>query len=324
MPVRLGFIGAGGIASAHLRALASMPEAKVVSVCDVDRARASAAADPLGASIHIHYRAMIDTEELDAVYICVPPFAHGEAESAAAEAGLHMFIEKPIGLSVAKAKETLRAIEQSGVITSVGYHWRYHSVTDLAKQALADRPIVMLRGQWIGGMPGVDWWRVREKSGGQAVEQTTHIFDLARYFAGDVRSVYALGYQGILAPKVPHYNVEDASLALLRFADDAIGSMASADICRLGRGSTAMLAIICEDFSVDISSEGLDILEKGKRTHVDVEGRAQERESSVFLQAVQTGDRSDIRSPYADALKTLATTLAANESMESGKVVDVR
>jgi predicted dehydrogenase len=319
MPVRLGFVGAGGIANSHLRALANMPDAQVVAICDVDRSRAEKAAQPLGAQAHIHYRTMIENEKLDAIFVCVPPFAHGDIELLAAQAGLHLFIEKPIALSVEKARQILQATEKAGVVTSVGYHWRYMTGTDVARDMLDGKPLALVRGRWIGGMPGVDWWRVREKSGGQAVEQTTHLFDLARYFAGEVRLVYALAYQGILAGRVDNYNVDDASVVAMQFRNRAIGELTSADIARQGYG--VKLALFSDDLAIEVTWSGIDILEKGKKTHIDHEGSPTEREDAAFLRAITTGDRSGIRSPYADALNTLAVTLAGNESMQTGKVV---
>ena len=322
MSVRLGFIGAGGIANAHLNALAGMPEAEVVSICDVERSRAEKAAARFDATVHINYRTMIESEKLDAVFICVPPFAHGEAELLAVEAGLHLFVEKPIALSVEKANQVAQAAEKAGIIAAVGYHWRYMTATDRAKEIMGDKPIAMVRGRWIGGMPGVAWWRVKEKSGGQIVEQTTHLFDLARYFAGDVRSVAAVGYQGILAPRTPNYNVEDASAVILKFQNNTIGTIASGDIAGVGCGPE--LSLISDGLIVEIRSSGLEVLKKGERAQIANQGSPTEREDAAFLQAIQSGDASEVRSTYADAAKTLAVTLAANESMETGKVVFVQ
>ncbi len=319
MPVRIGFIGAGGIANAHLNALSNLPDAQIVSICDIDRTRAEKAAARFNATAHIHHRSMLEPEKLDAVFICTPPFAHGEAELMAAERGLHLFVEKPIALSNEKSAQILQAVEKAGVIAAAGYHWRYLNTVDAAKDILKDKPIAMIQGYWIGGMPGVDWWRVRERSGGQAVEQTTHLFDLARYFAGDVRLVCALGYQGILAPRTPNYNVDDASAVIMQFHSNAIGAIQSADIAGVGYG--AMISIISDNLIVEVRSNGLDVLEKGKKTHFDVQGSATEREDAAFLAAIQRGDAFGIRSTYADAAKTLSVTLAANESMETGKVV---
>ena len=321
MTIRVGFIGAGGIARSHRQSLGRMPEAKIVSICDVDRGRAEAAAEPLGASVHTDFRAMIETEELDAVYICVPPAFHGDAELVAAAAGLHLFIEKPVCLSMDKARENLKAIEEAGVVCAVGYHWRFMSGVDEARRFMQGKPIAMVRGRWIGGMPGVEWWRVREKSGGQAVEQTTHIFDLARYFAGEVRSVYAVGYQGILAARVPDYDIEDASAVVLRFASGSIGSIASADIAGMGYG--AALTVFSDDCAVKVDQQGVDILGKGDKTRLDNQGSATDRENAAFLKAVESGDAAGIRSDYADAIRTLEVTLAVNESMRTGEPVEL-
>jgi len=322
MPVRIGFVGAGMIAKHHLKEMAEIPEAEVAAVCDIDRGRAEQAAATFNATVHIQYRTMIESEPLDALYVCLPPFAHGEVEQMALEAGLHLFIEKPIALSVEKATRIQQAAQKAGVVTAVGYQWRYLSCVDRAKDILGDRPVAMVRGQWIGGMPSVEWWRVKEKSGGQIVEQTTHLFDLARYFAGDARSVYALGFQGINAPRTPHYNVEDASAVVVQFQSNTIGSFASADIASLGSG--AMLTFLADNLLLEIGSNGLDVLEPGKRTHFDAEGSAIATEDRAFVNAVASKDPSAVKSTYADAVKTLAVTLAANQSMESGKVVYVQ
>ena len=76
--VRIGFIGAGGIAGAHIQRLGEVPEAEIVAVCDVDPDRARAVAAPLGAAVHTEGRALIDAERLDALYVCVPPHAHDD------------------------------------------------------------------------------------------------------------------------------------------------------------------------------------------------------------------------------------------------------
>jgi len=125
------------------------------------------------------------------------------------------------------------AIQRSGVIAAVGYNWRWLDITKKAKDILATTPIAMAQGYWWGGMPGVSWWRQKHQSGGQVVEQTTHIFDLARYLLGEVTQVYALGYQGLLAD-VDNYSVEDASTVVLRFASGAIANISSTDLLASG------------------------------------------------------------------------------------------
>src|SRR5437660_7710090 len=130
MPVRVGFVGAGGIAGAHMNALEKVENAKIVAFADIDEARARRAADRFGATPYTDYKEMFAREDLQAVYVCVPPLAHSDAEILAARKGLALFIEKPVAINIAKAKEIRAAIEQSGVISSVGYHWRSYELTD--------------------------------------------------------------------------------------------------------------------------------------------------------------------------------------------------
>src|ERR687889_130939 len=99
MPVRVGFVGAGGIAGAHMNALEKVENAQIVAFADVDEARADRAAERFGAKAYTDYKEMFANEELQAVYVCVPPFAHTDAEILAAQRKLSVFVEKPVALT---------------------------------------------------------------------------------------------------------------------------------------------------------------------------------------------------------------------------------
>ncbi|HEX3000502.1 MAG TPA: Gfo/Idh/MocA family oxidoreductase [Armatimonadota bacterium] len=320
MSVRIGFVGAGGIANAHLRNLEQIPEAKLVAFADVDAARAKAAAERFQATAYTDYHEMLDKEALDAVYVCVPPFAHYDAEILAAKKGLALFVEKPVAVTLAKAKEIARAIADAGVLSAVGYHWRYYDITDRAREILSGRSIGMMMGYWLGGMPGVPWWRVMEQSGGQMVEQTTHIFDLARYLCGEVDSVYAQ-YATRALQDVPNFSVSDVGTATLHFHNGAVGQMATS--CMLKKGGKVGLQVIAEDVMLEFFGGQLTITAADKEQPEVIPSAINPslREDQTFIAAVQSGDPAGIRSPYADALKTLAVTLACNESARSGKTI---
>src|SRR5687768_16879538 len=98
--VRIGFIGTGGIAQAHIRKLGEIPEAEIVAVCDVDESRARAAADSLRAAVYADGEKLIASERLDALYVCVPPTAHKNLEILAAHENIHLFVEKPVNISL--------------------------------------------------------------------------------------------------------------------------------------------------------------------------------------------------------------------------------
>ena len=193
MTVKVGFIGAGNISRAHRRHLKRIDDVAVVAVCDVDRTKAAEAAAEWGASVFTDYRIMLDKVALDAVYICVPPFAHETQEVLAAEKGIALFVEKPIALHMETAREADAAIREHGVISCVGFQGRYLDIIGKTRDLLASRPAGLAIGYWMGGLPGTPWWRRKQMSGGQAVEQTVHVTDMARYLFGDVKTVYAGG-----------------------------------------------------------------------------------------------------------------------------------
>src|ERR1700686_2297245 len=92
--VRIGFIGSGGMAEAHLKGLPSFPDVEIAAFCDVLPAKASKLAAEYGAKPFSDPRRMLADEKLDCVYILLPPFAHGDAERAAIEAMVPFFVEK--------------------------------------------------------------------------------------------------------------------------------------------------------------------------------------------------------------------------------------
>lgn len=316
--MNVGFVGSGGIANAHMGVLQGMEEVRLAAFADPQKERAEAAAARFEGRAYSDYHEMLDKENLDAVYVCVPPHAHEEQEIIAAGKGMHLFIEKPIALSLERAREIKKAVDDAGVISCVGYHWRYNGTTQQAREILGDHPIGMVLGYWMGGMPGVSWWRAMDESGGQMVEQTTHIFDLARYLAGDVVEVYA-AYATQCLQAVPNFDVSDVGTATLKFAGGAVGTVSNT--CILGQGYTVGLHIAAKDLVLEVDGGSLKVIRPGRTEIIGNTVNAFQAENQAFINAIRTGDTSGIRSDYEDAMRTLAVTLAANESARTGKPV---
>ncbi|MEK8105105.1 Gfo/Idh/MocA family oxidoreductase [Micromonospora sp. M12] len=142
--------------------LAGFDDVELVGVTDVAPEAASALAAQHGG------RACADVAELlatglDAVYVCVPPFAHGPAEEAVIEAGVPMFVEKPVAVDLGTAERIADPVAQRGLLTAVGHHWRYLSVLDQACDLLADRPVRLVSGGWLDKVPPVAWWSRRDR-----------------------------------------------------------------------------------------------------------------------------------------------------------------
>jgi len=324
MAVRIGFIGAGGIAGAHIECLSKMKgRAQIVAVCDIKAERAQGAAKKTGAKPYTKWQEMLDKEELDAIYICIPPFAHGDIELAAAERKLPIFIEKPLGVHPEVVRKIASAIRSSGVIVSVGYHWRYSRATEKAVEFLesSGAKITCALGFWAEGMPTVEWWRRRDGSGGQVNEQATHIFDLMRYVLGkEPQQVHAYGAKGLLASRVENFDVEDSSCVAVKFADDTVGTIISS--CALPVQYKVGLHILTDKGLVFVEMAANCTIQTPEATTIFKEpaGFSPMRcENEAFISAVETGDTSAIRSNYDDAAKTFAFTWAATESMRTGK-----
>ena len=321
MSVRVGFIGTGGIAGAHRRSLSKIANAEMVAFCDTDEARANAAAEEHGGTAYTDYQKMLDDANLGAVYICLPPHIHGPFEQAVIDRGLPFFIEKPIDTDVARAESTLAAIQAHQIITGVGYHWRHFDSVDWLQDEIGDQAIGMALGYWMGGTPGVWWWRKWETSGGQMVEQCTHITDLARYLMGEVKSVYAQYNTYRMPDQMEGFEVADAGTATLTFERGGVAQISTT--CALqGNGHTGLEVHFggarawVAGGTITVNGGGYDNVKR------ECEIQHHVREDSFFIDAVDgVGDAALIRSPYADALKTLKVTLAMNESAKTGQVV---
>ncbi len=323
MTVELGFIGAGGIARAHLNNLRRIEGVAVRAVSDVDGSRAEQLAVQWDARPHADCSAMLEQEELDAVYVCLPPAAHGSIEIQLADLGIPFYVEKPIHLDLAVAAQVDSMVREKELITSVGYQLRYSDALKAMRRYLEDRQITIAQGFYLGGMPGVAWWRQKRLSGGQVVEQSTHIYDMLRYLAGEVETVYAAASTGAMTD-VENYDVEDASVAALEFSSGAVGHVVSSCVLTDGGERNVSVRLDGRGFTVKLQGNTVEVADaEGQRadSFADPEGGWMALADRAFIEAVRTGDGSAILSSYSDSLKTLALTLAVNESMETGERV---
>lgn len=317
---RIAFVGCGGIQQVHYQRLAQIDDIEFVGQCDVDPSCAERAAQEHGGAPFDSPEAMYDAVKPDAVFIAVPPYAHGPAEMAAIERGIPMFIEKPVALDKRTARSIARAVSKARLLCSVAYCFRYHDTVRAARQFLKGRPICLVSAEWRGGLPQTWWWRRMECSGGQIVEQTTHLVDLIRYLCGDVAEVYAVGSSGCMTA-VPDYSVHDSSVASLRLKNGAVASVSST--CVSEHESRVVLHILTPEASVTFSDGRVTIREDGQIIERLPKADIYLAEDRAFIDALRSGRRNGIRSTYADALKTFLVTAAANESMQSGLPVRV-
>src|SRR5215212_4331104 len=189
--MRVAMIGAGNIGSKHLSILTGEPDVELVGIVSPDPARGRAAAEKWGGRPYTRLEDVLLHESLDAAWVCVPPNAHGAIEDALMAAGIPFFVEKPLAADRATAEAIAIALERSRVMAAVGYHWRAMDTLPEVRAALAENPPHLILGAWHDALPPPNWWRHQATSGGQIVEQATHLFDTARHLVGEATVVAA-------------------------------------------------------------------------------------------------------------------------------------
>lgn len=225
--LKVGFIGCGGIASAHAERLAKFENVKLVSFSDVVVENAKNFARKYNGNAYSDWEDMLDKEKLDIVFVCLPPFSHKDEVIVAAEKGINIYIEKPIALDTKLAKNMVRAVEKSGVKSQVGYQLRFSAGVEKAKD-LIEKGIVgeigLVNGKYWCRFIRKDWWIDKSKSGGQIVEQSTHLYDIIRWLVGDASKVHA-EMSRTFYKDMPGMTIEDVSAVLLKFKSGAVGAI---------------------------------------------------------------------------------------------------
>jgi len=296
-----------------------MSEVELAAFSDVQVDRAKAMAAKYGGRAYGSWREMLDKEKLDAVFVCLPPFAHENEVEVAAEKGVHVYIEKPIALSAELGEKMVRAVEKHGVKSQVGYQLRFSFAAEEAKRLIesgAVGRVGLVVGAYWCRFIRTDWWIDRSKSGGQLVEQATHLYDLLRWLCGDVELVYA-EMDRLFYWDLERMTIEDTSGVVMRFKSGAIG-VVSSTIGAVPNHWWIRWTIIGYDATLE--SEDIETLRVyySSRTPLTMEVRREYGRDPMllaerdFIEAVLY-DR-EARVPIREGLKTLKLTLAAVEA----------
>lgn len=322
MSLRLAFIGVGRRMTGHIRYLHDLPDTEFVAFCDIAAEAAAARVAEFGGKAYTDARDMLADARPDAVFLGLPPFGHGQAEFACIEAGVPFWLEKPVHLDIHEAREIAAAVAAKPLVTSVGYQERYLDIVEQLERELAHRQPGIAFGYWMGGSPR-GWWVRKEKSGGQAVEQTTHVFDLARHLFGPARRVYAAGITGIL-PTDDGRNIEDASAATIEFTGGVVAVVTSACYLQVGQNVPAGLDIFCRDANLKYQRRAsLTLTTAESATTWRTQNNSEHDMLDDFLTAVRAKDPARVRCPYAQGVEAVELSLATNRALETGKVVDL-
>mgnify|MGYP005819628811 CR=1 FL=1 len=228
--LRTALIGCGKVGLTHAAALSALPESEFVAVCDADPGRAGAFATRYGARAYTEVGAMLAGSDVQAVTIATPHPLHAGAAIAAAKAGVHVLVEKPMAVTLDDCDAMLEAARDAGVKLGVISQRRLYEPVRRVKAAIdtgkIGRPVLGVFQMYSWRDPAYyrsDPWRGRwdTEGGGVLVNQSPHQLDLLQWFLGEVEEVS--GYWANL--NHPGIEIEDTAVAAIRFRGGGLGSI---------------------------------------------------------------------------------------------------
>lgn len=228
MSIGIGIVGCGMIANFHARAIADAEGAHLVGACSRSKDEYEPFATEHGCKGYASLEEMLADDAIGAVSICTPSGLHMDPAVAAAKAGKHVIVEKPLEITTERCDQIINACEEAGVRLTVTFQSRFHESSRLMKQAvdsgrfgkitMGDAYVKWFRsqayydsGQWRGT------WKL--DGGGALMNQAIHSVDLLLWLMGPVKQISAM------TSTLTHerIEVEDVAVATLQFESGALG-----------------------------------------------------------------------------------------------------
>lgn len=226
--MKVGIVGWGTISDIHAQALVAAENCSLNAVFTSSTSKNIAILEKYNVEIFNNYEDMLNSNLIDSVSICTPSGAHLEFAVEAARKSKNVIIEKPIEVTVDRAKEIINACEENDVALAIIYQSRYLSAVQKIKDVISKNQL----GKIFHASAYVKWYRNQEyydsgawrgtkelDGGGVLINQAIHTIDLLQYFVGNVMDVSA--FTGTFTHN--NIEVEDSSTAILRFENGAIG-----------------------------------------------------------------------------------------------------
>ena len=318
--LRVGVIGAGNYGINHIKNVAELDFAEVCAISDKNLKTALKVQETYGGKAYSSAEEMLEKENIDACFISVPPFVHGEPELLAIDKGIPICVDKPLSNKLNIALKIENLLSSKGIINSIGYQYRYFDIVSKVKEIIQGSNVIFCTGHWLSRFPedSMSWWGRKKYSGGQLIEQATHLFDLVRYLFGEPSHMQSFSNPNF--PNNDKIDIESASSVNMIFDSGMIVNISCA--CALPVRYKCGFTIMTDNEVLELVSVKsgmmnvmLNIINKdGKQTIYPKKDPVKELDRT-FLQAVQNNDQSVILSPYSDAIKTLKLTIDASKNV---------
>lgn len=324
--LNMAVIGCGNIANyAHLPNLLKTGQ-KLVATCDIVEERAKQAAEKFKADrFYTDYEKVLESKDIDAVIIATPPDTHKEIAVDAVKSNKHVFLEKPLAANLEDAYEIYSQWKRSNVKFAVGFCLRHHGMFKYAKELVENNtvgePVALWRiaiGTAIGVLPPMGWLTDRKRSGGMVVENSIHMIDAFRWFAGDIVSAlarYKTERTGI--------NIEDNAYIVFTHRNNAFSSILQS---WTATHTYESWGIVGKQGTVSVKGYVLGTMEVSNRGRGLEEVKIEEdpivmyeKEMEDFVKSILE-DKPVFATPL-EGLKAMEAAVAAEKSSKEGKLV---
>jgi myo-inositol 2-dehydrogenase/D-chiro-inositol 1-dehydrogenase len=319
--IRAAIIGCGAYGAEHARFLSGEPAATLRAAVDIDAARAEDFRHKFGAVYATTDVARLWADpEIDAVWICTQHDAHVELAIAAAAAGKHVFVEKPLALTLTECDLAVAAFDSAGVVGMTGFKFRFFPAVQAAR-AFLPRPMLTVAHVIDDCWPEEFWANDPVKGGGNVLSEGCHMVDLVLHLhPAPVVRVYAEGGNR----QHPKRDIVDTAALTLAFADGAVANVAIGDVGLPPYASKFALQQSDgqRSFSLHQRLNALVTRADKKVTEHPIHPEAGVAAiDTAFLQAIAEGARSPC--PIRAGRRATAVLLAALESLRSHRSIDL-
>ncbi len=197
--MKVGIIGAGLIGNKRAAALANSQRDRVVTIADIDSARAEKLAATLpGCEVAKNWQEIVNNPKIETVIVTTTPDWLAPISLAALKKGKHVLCEKPLGTKVAEVAKCVRLARKKKLVYKAGFNHRFHPAISQAHKIFSQKKVgelMYIKATYgIGGRPGYEKeWRMNPEisGGGELIDQGSHLIDLARWFMGEITEVKA-------------------------------------------------------------------------------------------------------------------------------------
>ncbi len=317
--INLGLIGCGGLArAAHAPSIARIPEARFLAYADIHEEAARAFLQEFGGEYATtDPERILRDSRIDAVYICTRHDSHAPLAIAAAQAGKHILIEKPLALSLEECEAVAEAVRRAGVSLMPAFKMRYYPLIRKAREFIP-RPQVLVGQMMDNRWSDANWAQDPVQGGANVHSQGCHTTDVLRYLAGsEPARIWAAG--GTLTH--PGHPSIDQCVASIQFANGHVAAWIQGDAATPPFASKFFFELFGEGRSVQL----YDRLKRatffdGKETWT--EQRPEEEgfflENQEFIRALREGRPPELT--VEDGIQATRMVLAADRAIRTGEV----